>query len=142
MTQEAVNRDAAQQEHDILVDMIARKIGISTWTVRTNTATAREAPVPCPTAASRQAFPDIVAHEKFTRKLAAVGEVETVKTLTEAQAATWSTTAFLAPRFFLYVPEEAEGTARALLAERRIRPAGLFVYRFTERGGFVVRRAK
>jgi hypothetical protein len=47
-----------------------------------------------------------------------------------------------APRFFLYVPEELEKEARALLAARRLRPAGLFLYRHTERNTFTVRRAR
>jgi hypothetical protein len=132
----------AQAEHDILVGMLARRIGIATWTVATNTAAARDAPVPCPTAATGQAYPDIVAHEKFTRRLAAVGEVETSSTLGPEAAERWSTSAFLAPRFFLYVPEEIEKEARALLAARRIRPAGLFLYRYTERNSFIVRRAR
>src|SRR5262245_15139918 len=122
--------------------MIARRIGIPTWSVATNTAAAAETPVPCPTAATGTAFPDIVAREKFTRRLAAVGEVETAATLDDRQAETWLTTSQLAPRFFLYVPEELETAARALLKARRIRPADLFVYRHTERNTFIVRRAK
>src|SRR5262249_62088168 len=133
---------AAREEHDILVGMIARRIGVSTWVIATNVEAARESPVPCPTAPSGKAYPDIVAHEKFTRRLAAVGEVETLATLGEPQAKGWATSAFLAPRFFLYVPEEAEAEARALLAARRIRPAGLFLYRFTDRGALVVRRSR
>src|SRR5690242_3747790 len=113
---------AAEQEHDTLVKMIARRIGISTWVVSTNRAGEHTAAVPCPTAASGQAFPDIVAHERFTRRLAAVGEVETERTLSEARAAVWAVSAKLAPRFFLYVPEEQEAATRAVLQNHRIRP--------------------
>ena len=134
--------EAAQQEHDLLVEAVARRIGIATWVIRTNTTASREAPVPCPTAASGQAFPDIVAHEKFTNRLAAVGEVETETTLTERQAAVWKTSSQLAPRFFLYVPEETEEAARALLTAHRIRPTGCCLSRFSARGGLTVRRAK
>ena len=131
---------AAQEEHDILVEMLARRLTIPTWVVTTNVA--RQAPVPCPTSPSGSAYPDIVAHEKFTRRLAAVGEVETAATLSEEQAEVWATSAHLAPRFFLYVPDESEAAARALLSRHRIRLAGLFLYRHTERNTFIVRRAK
>jgi hypothetical protein len=140
MTDTRRSGPAAQQEHDILVEMLARRITIPTWVVATNVA--RQAPVPCPTSLSGCAYPDIVAHEKFTRRLAATGEVETATTLTEQQAEVWATSALLAPRFFLYVPEESEAAARALLSRRRIRPTGLFLYRHTERNTFIVRRAK
>jgi hypothetical protein len=134
--------DAARQEHDILVEMLARRVGIATWVVATNVAGARETPVPCPTEPGGQVYPDLVMREKFTARLAAVGAVETAATLTQPPAAAWATLARLAPRFFLYVPEEAETATRDLLAARRIRPTGLFLYRFTDRGGFVVRRSK
>jgi len=131
---------AAREEHDILVGMIARRISIPTWIVTTNLA--REAPVPCPTSPSGSAYPDIVAHEKFTRRLAAVGEVETTTTLATDRAELWATSARLAPRFFLYAPEESEAAIRAILAAHRIRPTGLFLYRHTEKNTFIVRRAR
>jgi hypothetical protein len=142
MEDESGLTQAARQEHDILVELIARRIGIATWNVAANLASGPRTPVPCPIAPSGQAYPDIVAREKFTNRLAAVGEVETAATLGESQAAVWATSAQLAPRFFLYVPEELEPAARSLLAARRIRPAGLFLYRYTERNMFVVRRAR
>src|SRR4051794_2161618 len=141
MSEPAPPARAAAAEHDVLVEMVARRIGIATWSVTTNTVGARRAPVPCPTAPEGTAYPDIVAREKFTNRLAAVGEVETGTTLGPDQAAVWATSAQLAPRFFLYVPEEAEAETKALLAARRIRPAGLFLYRHTDRNTFVVKRA-
>jgi len=110
----------------------------------TNPGAQENAAVPYPTEAGQAlAYPDIVAHEKFTKKLAAVGEVETADTVTDAEAeAEWALFAQLAPRFFLYVPAELEPEARDLLRRRRIRPEGLFLYRFTERNMFVVQRAK
>jgi hypothetical protein len=84
-----------------------------------------------------------VVHEKFTRKLAAVGEVETADSVTAAEAdGEWALFTSLAPKFFLYVPAELAAEARDLLRRRRIRPEGLFLYRFTERNMFVVERAK
>jgi hypothetical protein len=176
-----------QQEHDTLVEMIARKIHIPTWIVTTNPGAQQNAGIPYPAGAltSRAdgqgaaqskdqstkiptwtlatnpgpaqnagvsypteagqalAYPDMVMHEKFTRKLAAVGEVETAGSVTAEEAETeWALFSRLAPKFFLYVPAELEPEARDLLRRRRIRPEGLFLYRFTERNMFVVARAK
>jgi len=139
---ETAAQPPAEAEHDILVAMIAGRIGIPTWKIATNGAQVRAAPVPCPVSPTGQAYPDIVAHEKFTGRLAAVGEVETAATLVPEQAETWAVSARLATRFFLYVPEELEAEARRMLVARRIRPSGLFLYRHTERNSFIVRRAK
>lgn len=133
-----------QQEHDTLLEMISRKIKIPTWTLVTNPGAQENAGVPYPTASGQAlAYPDIVAHEKFTKKLAAVGEVETAESVTAAEAeAEWALYTSLAPRFFLYVPAELTPEAKDLLRRFRIRPEGLFQYRFTERNMFVVERAK
>jgi hypothetical protein len=140
----AVRDEKNQQEHDTLLEMISRKIKIPTWTLATNPGQQQNAGVPYPTAAGRAlAYPDIVAHEKFTKKLAAVGEVETAESVTAEEAeAEWTLFSQLAPRFFLYVPAEMAPEAKDLLRRRRIRPEGLFLYRFTERNMFVVERAK
>ena len=133
-----------QQEHDTLLEMISRRIKIPTWTLVTNPAAQENAGVPYPTASGQAlAYPDIVAYEKFTRKLAAVGEVETADSVTAEEAKEeWALYAMLAPRFFLYVPAELEPEARDLLRRHRIRPEGLFLYRFTERNMFLVERSK
>lgn len=133
-----------QQEHDTLLDMVSRRIKIPTWTVTTNPGAQENAGVPYPAAAGQAlAYPDIVIHEKFTRKLAAVGEVETADSVTAEEAeAEWALYTSLAPKFFLYIPAELAPEARDLLRRRRIRPEGLFLYRFTERNMFVVERAK
>jgi hypothetical protein len=133
-----------QQEHDTLLEMISRKIKIPTWTLVTNPGAQQNAGVPYPAAAGQAlAYPDIVVHEKFTRKLAAVGEVETADSVTAAEAdSEWALFTSLAPKFFLYVPAETASEARDLLRRRRIRPEGLFLYRFTERNLFVVERSK
>jgi hypothetical protein len=133
-----------QQEHDTLLEMISRKIKIPTWTLATNPGAQENAAVAYPTAAGQaRAYPDIVAHEKFTKKLAAVGEVETAESVTAAEAeAEWALYTSLAPRFFLYVPAELAPEAKDILRRFRIRPEGLFLYRFTERNMFVVERAK
>jgi hypothetical protein len=133
-----------QQEHDTLLEMIARKIRIPTWIVTTNPAAQQNGGVAYPTAAGQAlAYPDIVVHEKFTRKLAAVGEVETADSITPEEAdSEWALYTSLAPKFFLYVPAEMASETRDLLRRRRIRPEGFFLYRFTERNLFVVERAK
>jgi hypothetical protein len=133
-----------QQEHDTLLEMVSRKIKIPTWTLVTNPAAQQNAGIPYPTESGQAiAYPDIVVHERFTRKLAAVGEVETVGSVTAAEAdSEWALFTSLAPKFFLYVPAERAAEARDLLRQRRIRPEGLFLYRFTERNLFVVERAK
>jgi hypothetical protein len=139
-----VRDEKNQQEHDTLLEMITRKIKIPTWTLVTNPGAQENAGVAYPTAAGQAlAYPDIVVHEKFTRKLAAVGEVETTETVTEAEAKEeWALFSNLAPRFFLYVPAELAPEARDLLRRHRIRPEGLFLYRFNERNMFIVERAK
>jgi hypothetical protein len=133
-----------QQEHDTLLEMISRKIKIPTWTLVTNPGQQQNAGVAYPTEAGQAlAYPDIVIHEKFTRKLAAVGEVETANSVTAEEAQEeWALFTSLAPKFFLYVPAEQEAEARDLLRRHRIRPEGLFLYRFTERNMFIVQRAK
>jgi hypothetical protein len=133
-----------QQEHDTLLEMISRKIKIPTWTLVTNPGQQENAAVAYPTASGQAlAYPDIVVHEKFTKKLAAVGEVETADSVTAAEAeAEWALFTSLAPRFFLYVPAELAPEAKDLLRRYRIRPEGLFLYRFTERNMFVVERSK
>jgi hypothetical protein len=136
--------EKSQQEHDTLLGMIARKISVSVWTIVTNPGDARNQGVPYPTETGEAvAYPDIVAREKFTGRLAAVGEVETASSVTAEEAEReWALYASLAPKFFLYVPKECEEAARRLLRERRIRPEGLFLFRFTEKNAFVVERAK
>src|SRR2546425_451658 len=145
MRKEVAERDEKnQQEHDTLLEMISRKIKIPTWTLVTNPGVQQNAGVAYPTEAGQAlAYPDIVVHEKFTRKLAAVGEVETADSVTAAEAdREWALFTSLAPRFFLYVPAELEPEARDLLRRHRIRPEGLFLYRFTERNQFVVARSR
>src|SRR5215212_11596651 len=113
-----------QQEHDTLLEMISRKITIPQWRLVTNPGAQQNAAVPYPTSAGQAlAYPDIVAHEKFTKKLAAVGEVETADSVTAAEAeAEWALYTSLAPRFFLYVPAELAPEAKDILRRFRIRP--------------------
>src|SRR5687768_6879037 len=127
----SVRDEKNQQEHDTLLEMISRKIKIPTWTLATNPGSQENAGVAYPAAAGQAlAYPDIVAHEKFTKKLAAVGEVETAESVTAEEAeAEWALYTSLAPRFFLYVPAELAPEAKALLRRFRIRPEGLFQYR-------------
>jgi hypothetical protein len=139
-------RDAkSRQEHDTLLDMIARRLKIPTWTIATNPGDAGDegVPYPSPEGFSAIAYPDILAREKFTGRLSAVGEVETASSVTEEEARDqWRLFAQLAPKFFLYVPKECEAEARRLLRKYGIRPEGLFLFSFTERNFFIVERAR
>jgi hypothetical protein len=132
-----------QQEHDTLLEMIARKIRIPTWVVATNPGVEQNTAVPYPTQAGQAlAHPDIVVHEKFTRKLAAVGEVETADSVTANEAETeWALFGSLAPKFFLYIPAELAPGACDLRRRYRTRPEGVFLYRFTDKNFFIVERA-
>jgi hypothetical protein len=136
--------EQSQQEHDTLLEMIARRIKIPTWTLATNPGAARNEGVPYPAAGGEAlAYPDVVARERFTGKIAAVGEVETASSVTEAEAREeWELFSHLAPKFFLYVPKECEAGARRLLRQHGIRPEGLFLFSFTEKNFFIVERAK
>jgi hypothetical protein len=136
--------EKSQQEHDTLLDMIARRIKIPVWTLATNPGDSQNAGVPYPVEGGEAiAYPDLVAHERFTGKIAAVGEVETESSVTDAEAREeWQLFACLAPKFFLYVPKECEALTRRLLRERGIRPEGLFLFSFTEKNFFIVERAK
>lgn len=138
-------RDAkSRQEHDTLLDMIARRLKIPTWTIATNPGDAGGEGIAYPSPQGEAiAYPDIVAREKFTGRLAAVGEVETASSVTEEEARDqWRLFARLAPKFFLYVPKECEAEARRLLRQYGIRPEGLFLFSFTEKNFFIVERAK
>jgi hypothetical protein len=140
-----VQRDEKnQQKHDTLLEMISRKIKIPVWDLQTNPGAEQNVGVAYPSAEGQAvAYPDLVAHERFTKKLAAVGEVETEDSVTDAEAAEeWALYAHLAPKFFLYLPKECEDEGKRLLRKHRIRPEGLFLYRFTEKNLFVVERAK
>src|ERR1051325_8002354 len=99
-----------QQEHDTLLEMISRKIQIPTWTLVTNPGAEERAGVSYPTEAGQAlAYPATLVHEKFTRKRASVGEVETANTVTAEEAETeWKVFTSLAPKFFLYIPAEME----------------------------------
>lgn len=138
-------RDAkSRKEHDTLLEMIARRIQIPVWTLAINPGDTRNEGIPYPTPDGEAiAYPDIVARERFTGKLAAVGEVETASSVTELEArAQWSLFAHLAPKFFLYVPKECEAEVRRLLRLCRIRPEGLFLFSFTARNTLIIERAK
>lgn len=140
----AARDEKSGQEHDTLLDMVARRIKIPTWTLATNPGDARvegiEHPSPEGTAT---AYPDLIARERFTGRLAAVGEVETASSVTEEEARDeWRLYAHLAPKFFLYVPKECEADARRLLRKHGIRPEGLFLFSFTEKNNFIVARSK
>jgi hypothetical protein len=136
--------EKSQQEHDTLLEMIAKRIKIPVWNLVTNPGDAQNEGVPYPAPGGQAiAYPDIVARERFTQKLAAVGEVETESSVTDAEArAEWELFSRLAPKFFLYVPKECEALARRLLRERGVRPEGLFLFSFTEKNLFIVERAK
>jgi len=136
--------DKNQQKHDTLLDMVARKIKIPVWDLTTNPGSEQNAGVAYPSPTGQAiAYPDWVAYERFTKKLAAVGEVETEESVSDAEAAEeWSLFVNLAPKFFLYLPKECEEEGKRLLRKHRLRPEGLFLYRFTERNLFVVERAK
>jgi hypothetical protein len=140
----AARDEKSRQEHDTLLDMIARRIKIPTWTLATNPGETGGEGVPYPSPEGEAlAYPDIIARERFTGRLAAVGEVETASTVTEEEARDqWRLYAHLAPKFFLYVPKECEAEARRLLRKHGIRPEGLFLFSFTERNFFIVERAK
>jgi hypothetical protein len=136
--------EKSQQEHDTLLEMVARRIKIPVWTLVTNPGSSQNEGIPYPTAGGEAiAYPDIVARERFTGKFAAVGEVETEASVTAEEArGEWELYSCLAPKFFLYVPKECEDAARRLLRERRIRPEGLFLFYFTSKNNFIVERSK
>ncbi|MBI3909485.1 MAG: hypothetical protein HY320_00960 [Armatimonadetes bacterium] len=134
--------DALRQQHDILVEMLARRIKIPQWTVAVNTSAARDHLVPCPALPAGAFYPDLVMTERFTGRIAAVGEVETEATLAgEEPEARWWVAAYLTPKFFVYVPEACEKEVKERLRRARVRPAGLFLYFFSARNALLVRRA-
>ncbi len=123
------------REHDVSVANVAHKMRVSIWEVHANVgdATRRGLPVP----GGPDIFPDIVAFEKFTGRLAAIGAVETAETLAVGSGE-WETFALLAPKFFIYVPEECLDAATRLCRRHGIPYTALRVYYYNARNQFVV----
>ena len=102
---------SAEREHDVAVANVAHKMRVVVWEGHANVGDAPRRSIAVPGGATLT--PDIVAFEKHTGRLAAIGAVETAATLA-AGSAEWKQYQMLAPRFFIYVPEESLDEATRL----------------------------
>ncbi|HEX2999635.1 MAG TPA: hypothetical protein VHR86_05300 [Armatimonadota bacterium] len=127
----------SSREHDVVTANVAHKMRVPTWKVHANIGEAPQQSVPVP--GGPDTFPDVVAFEKYTGRLAAIGAVETAETLADA-AAEWKLFALLAPKFFAYVPEECLEEAMKLCRRQGIDNSGLRIYYYNSRNQFVVER--
>lgn len=110
----------SQTIHDLAVSRLAdSRFRLDGWTVRTNT---------CSKAGYifESATPDIVAESQG--QTVAIGEVETLETISPERAEQWKSFSESCVRFYIYVPEGAEETATRLIAEHNVVCAGLRSY--------------
>jgi hypothetical protein len=128
---------AAEQEHDVAAANVAHKMRVPIWEVHANVGDAPRRAVPVP--GGDDVTPDIVAFEKHTGRLAAIAAVETASTLS-AGASEWKLFQLLAPKFFLYVPEECLEEATRLCRRHGIPLASLRVYYYNSRNQFITER--
>ena len=100
--------------HDKIVSEVANtRFDIDGWQVVTENG-------------HRNGSPDITAISQDI--LVAVGEVETQETISDERALKWKAWGDSCVRFYLYVPEGAEGEAIRLISKHRIACAGLRSY--------------
>jgi len=127
----------ADRAHDVAAANVAHKMRVPTWELHANVGDAPPRSVPVPGGAA--VTPDIVAFEKYTGRLAAIAAVESAATLPEG-AAQWKLFEMLAPKFFIYVPEECLDEATKLCRRQGVALAALRVYYHNSRNQFVVER--
>lgn len=125
----------ADREHDVAVANVAHKMRVAVWEVHANVGPGPRRTLPVP--GRPDVTPDIVAFEKHTHRLAAIGAVETAATLA-AGAAEWKLYQMLAPRFFIYVPQESLDEALRLCRRHTIPYTAVRVYYYNARNQFVV----
>jgi hypothetical protein len=116
---------------------VAHKMRVPIWEVHANVGDAPRRSVPVP--GGPEVTPDIVAFEKYTGRLAAIAAVESASTLIEG-AAEWKLFRMLAPKFFIYVPEECLEEATRLCRRHGVALASLRVYYYNSRNQFIVER--
>ena len=126
---------APDRSHDVAVANVAHKMRVPIWEVHANVGDAPRRSVPTPGGAA--VTPDIVAFEKYTGRLAAIAAVESEASLA-AGASEWKLFEMLAPKFFIYVPEEYLGQAEKLCRRHGVRLAALRVYYYNSRNQFVI----
>lgn len=114
--------DAAEDHllHDRVVrDVAEARFGLEDWDIVTNPGWAGDG-------ALEGVAPDIVA--RHSMQVVAVGEVETIGTLSEERAELWKAFGQSCARFYLYVPEGTEEETARLIANHEIACAGLRSY--------------
>lgn len=130
-------------EHDVTAANVAHKMKVPVWEVIANVGDTPRRSVPVPGGAD--VTPDVVAFEKYTGRLAAIGAIETAETLAgapqQARAGEeWRLYAMLAPKFFIYVPEECLEEAMRLCRRHGIDNSAVRIYYYNSRNQFVVER--
>ncbi|MDH7571619.1 MAG: hypothetical protein QHJ73_18735, partial [Armatimonadota bacterium] len=103
------------------------RLRVPTWEVHANTGVAARRGVPVPN--QPDLYPDVVAFEKYTGRLAAIGAVETAETL-EAGAKEWKLLQMVAPRFYIYVPREVLEKAMRLCRRYGVPTAAVRAYSY------------
>ncbi|MEN6371109.1 MAG: hypothetical protein ABFD64_03765 [Armatimonadota bacterium] len=113
-----------QTTHDLAVSRLAdSRFCIDDWTVRTNTCSK-------PGYIFESATPDIVA--ECDGRVVAIGEVETMETISQERAEQWKSFGETCVRFYIYVPEGAEETTARLIAKHKVMCAGVRSYSLNE----------
>lgn len=109
-----------QNAHDLAINRLAAtRFNLDGWNVKTNTCSK-------PGYIYESATPDIIAESHD--KIVAIGEVETLETLSPERALQWKSFGESCVRFYIYVPEGAEMIASRLIAEHKVECAGLRCY--------------
>ena len=124
-----ISRNAdSQRVHDMAVRLIADdRFAVQDWKVVTNPASEQNDSVEH---VGFHHVPDIVARHE--QQVVALGEVETLESISDEEAAQWVQLGRLCSRLYLFVPHGTEHVAAELIEKHGVCCAGLRAYSFAE----------
>jgi len=106
--------------HDRIVNEVARaRFGLDGWNVTTNGVSSGEK-------TGDVDVPDVIATSDS--RIVAIGEVETLETISDKRALRWQSFGESCVRFYLYIPDGAEDEAIRLIRKHGVHCAGLRSY--------------
>lgn len=124
MSGKYVRNPESQRAHDEAVRLIAsERFGLDDWEVTVNPGDELN---DCVGENGSSVYPDIVA--RHAEEIVALGEIETVESISEAEALEWKKLGGLCSRMYLFVPEGTQDTVVELIERHNVHCAGLRIY--------------
>lgn len=134
MSSRRVRDERSQTAHDNAVRLIANhRFRVGEWAVAVNPASETNDHV---FDGETHVYPDIVA--RHAEEVVAIGEVETLESISEEEVTQWLKWGEICPRLYLFVPQGTEDVVAELLTRHKVRCAGLRTYELPDDGSIEV----